>query len=198
MKSVYSTHTHTRFLSQKLVRVDENNIYKCRECGVYICVNNSFSSPDNPVVEEKMMDSLETLRRKNYQEILERIIRNFEDGREIYGLDVGCARGWFLDEAAKHGIKMDGIEPEYNFFLEAKKYGVNVVNGLFPQDFRTERLYDFIIFNDVFEHLPDLDSALKTCYALLKPEELIIINCPDSRGIFFKIAKFLRAFGVVA
>lgn len=66
------------------------------------------------------MDSLETLRRKNYQEILERIIRNFEDGREIYGLDVGCARGWFLDEAAKHGIEMDGIEPEYNFFLEAK------------------------------------------------------------------------------
>ena len=91
---------------------------------------------------------------------------------------------------------MDGIEPEYNFFLEAKKYGVNVVNGLFPQDFSTERVYDFIIFNDVFEHLPDLDSALKACYALLKPEGLLIINCPDSRGIFFKAAKILRALGI--
>ena len=141
------------------------------------------------------MDSLEALRRTNYREILERIRANLGN-MELHGLDVGCARGWFLDEAAKQGIKMDGIEPERNFFLEASKYGVDMVNGLFPQNFTIMRTYDFIIFNDVFEHLPDLDLVLSRCSELLKPEGLLIINCPDSRGIFFRIANLMRKLGI--
>ncbi|MBQ7154145.1 MAG: class I SAM-dependent methyltransferase [Synergistaceae bacterium] len=160
-----------------------------------MAVNTSFRSPDSPEVEEAMMVSLEALRRTNYREILEHIRAKLGD-RETHRLDVGCARGWFLDEAAKQGIAMDGIEPEHNFFIEAGKYSPNVIEGLFPQDFTITRKYDFIIFNDVFEHLPDLDSVLRKCSELLKPESLLIINCPDSRGIFFRIAKLMMKLGV--
>ena len=160
-----------------------------------MAVNTSFRSPDSPEVEEAMMASLEALRRTNYREILEHIRAKLGD-REIHGLDVGCARGWFLDEAAKQGIAMDGIEPEHNFFLEAGRYSPNVIEGLFPQDFTLTSTYDFIIFNDVFEHLPDLDAVLRKCSELLKPEGLLIINCPDSRGIFFRIARLMMKLGV--
>ena len=159
-------------------------------------MNNSFRSPDNPDTEEVMMASLEALRRENYREILKRIRDKLGNCNELYGLDIGCARGWFLDEAGKQGITMDGIEPEHNFFIEAKKYGANVINGLFPQDFSINRKYDFIIFNDVFEHLPDLDSVLKRCDELFKPDGLLIINCPDSNGIFFRIANLMRSIGI--
>ena len=91
---------------------------------------------------------------------------------------------------------MDGIEPERNFFLEAAQYGVNVINGLFPQDFSIDRKYDFIIFNDVFEHLPDLDAVVVKCDELLKPNGLLIINCPDSNGIFFMVANIMRRLGI--
>ena len=74
--------------------------------------------------------------------------------------------------------------------------GVDVVNGLFPQDFTISRTYDFIIFNDVFEHLPDLDSVLRKCGELLKPEGILIINCPDSGGIFFRVANVMRKLGI--
>lgn len=142
-----------------------------------------------------MMSSLETLRRENYREIIRHIFRKLKR-ENIYGLDVGCARGWFLDEAGKQGIIMDGIEPEKNFFPEAERYGANVIHGLFPQNFNLEKKYDFIIFNDVFEHLPDLDSVIKKCNELLKPDGLMIINCPDSNGIFFMIAKFMKSPGI--
>lgn len=140
----------------------KNSIYRCKECGLYMAKNTSFRSPNNPSSEEAIMTAIETLRRKNYRDILSRIRRHL-GGSKIYGLDVGCARGWFIDEAAKMGITMDGIEPEENFCLEAQKSGFNVINGLFPQDFSINREYDFIIFNDVFEHLPDLDSVLRKC-----------------------------------
>ena len=95
--------------------------------------NISFRSPNNPSAEEAIMDSIEMLRRGNYREILTHIRRLLRDGK-ICGLDVGCARGWFIDEAAKIGISMDGIEPEENFCLEAQRQGFNVISGLFPQD----------------------------------------------------------------
>ena len=144
-----------------------------------------------------MMTSLEALRRENYADILHRILQVFGTS-DIYGLDVGCARGWFLDEARKHNIKMDGIEPEENFYREAASYGVNVIRGLFPDDFSINREYDFIIFNDVFEHLPDLDSVMKKCEALLKPGGLLVINCPDSNGIFFRVAKIMKSLGIMS
>ena len=156
---------------------------------------NSFHTPESPSVEEAIMDSIEALRRGNYRDILARIRKNL-GGTELRGLDVGCARGWFLDEAAKSGIIMDGIEPEHNFFTEAEKRGAEVIEGLFPQDFTISREYDFIIFNDVFEHLPDLDSVLRKCRELLKPGGLLIINCPDSKGIFFRTAKILMRLGI--
>ena len=199
-KAILHTHTHTHtplFCSHadKILIDSRNSIYQCKDCGLYMAENFSFRSPSNPSAEEAMMDSIETLRRGNYREILTRIRRLLGDGK-ICGLDVGCARGWFIDEAAKLGISMDGIEPEENFCLEAQGHGFNVINGLFPQDFNASRQYDFIIFNDVFEHLPDLDSVLRECAGLLKPEGLLIINCPDSSGIFFRLARTLMRFGI--
>ena len=143
------------------------------------------------------MDSLETLRKENYRCIINKIKDKYAaNNKSLRGFDVGCARGWFMDEAKKQNIKMDGIEPEKNFFNEAKLYGENVINGLFPQDFNLDAKYDFIIFNDVFEHLPDLNAALKKCNELLKPDGLLIINCPDSRGVFFKIARALKSLKI--
>lgn len=181
--------------SDNTICVDNKNlIFKCKNCGFYFAQGVNYISPEykNTSSEEILMSSLETLRRDNYKNIINKIKNKFSDLNGVRGLDVGCARGGFMDEAGKNNIKMDGIEPEKNFFNEAQSYGENVVNGLFPQDFNLNFKYDFIIFNDVFEHLPNLDVVFKKCGDLLKPGGLLIINCPDSRGIFFKIASILK------
>ena len=176
----------------------ENSIYFCPDCRLYRQKGTFFRAPQNDIEEEKLMDSLEALRRENYRGILH-ALRQHLKGENLHGLDVGCARGWFLDEAGKVGIAMDGIEPEPRFYEMARPYGDYVEKGLFPQNFHPQQdhaAYDFIIFNDVFEHLPDLDVTLAYCVKLLKPKGLLVINCPDSRGIFFQVAKMLHKLGV--
>lgn len=183
--------------SKNIICIDNKHlIFKCKDCNFYFAEGINYISPEdkNNKSEEVLMSSLEALRRENYREIINKI-----SSYEVkHGLDVGCACGWFMDEAGKLGIKMDGIEPDKKFFNEAERFGENVINGLFPQDFNLNSQYDFIIFNDVLEHLPNLEQALNKCSELLKPGGLLIINCPDSCGVLFKISKILKSLKVYA
>nr|WP_325190598.1 class I SAM-dependent methyltransferase [uncultured Selenomonas sp.] len=150
------------------------------------------------------MDSLEPLRRENYRDIMDCLKRHLPQEGEVRGLDIGCARGWFLQAASAYGVKMDGIEPEQQFFEMAKPYGDYVANGLFPQDFcppedhGVSRKYDFIIFNDVLEHIPDIENTIQNCRELLKPQGFLIVNCPDNAGTLFHVAKMMQVFGLDA
>jgi 2-polyprenyl-3-methyl-5-hydroxy-6-metoxy-1,4-benzoquinol methylase len=41
--------------------------------------------------------------------------------------------------------------------------------------------FDYLIFADVLEHLPDPDAALARCLALLKPDGHVVISVPNTR-----------------
>src|SRR5579862_361818 len=67
---------------------------------------------DAGVVDEKQREhALVTLRRKNFERVLDRIDSLVKPSRRSL-LEVGCAHGWFLDAAARRGYDVQGIEPE--------------------------------------------------------------------------------------
>lgn len=139
-----------------------------------------------------MLKSVESLRKANNKKILDMMAQFIAGGSE--GLEVGCAVGLFMEQA-RESYRMRGIEPMEESFEISKGKGLDVSRGFFPNDMDFSKKYDFIIFNDVFEHIPDINHVMKSCSELLKENGFLIINLPDSDGILHRISKLLYRFG---
>lgn len=57
------------------------------------------------------------------------------------------------------------------------------------------RPYDLIVFNDVFEHLPDVNQAMAACRARLAPGGRLDINLPASSGALYRLSRRLFRIG---
>lgn len=161
-------------------------LFRCPKCGLYH--STLVPGPGTGI------EGLEDLRRANFELLLDRA----ERGRSLSGLrllEVGSAKGWFLEAAARRGMVTQGLEPEEANVLIARTNGLSVESGFFPVDLQDHGPYDVIAFNDVFEHLPSPVLAIKRVEELLSADGTVVINLPSSEGVLFRIATLLAAIG---
>jgi 2-polyprenyl-3-methyl-5-hydroxy-6-metoxy-1,4-benzoquinol methylase len=126
------------------------------------------------------------------------IQKQFPRARTV--LDVGSSHGLFLQTARDNGFSATGLEPALHLAEETRLRGYDVINGFFPsaQGLAGKR-YDIIIFNDSFEHIPNLQDLIQSIQNHLdKPNGMVIINIPSSGGIIFKTAFLLYRLGIHA
>ena len=143
------------------------------------------------------IDGLEALRRANFEHLLDRL----QELRPLAGaaiLEVGSARGWFLEAAARRGARPHGIEPEAANADTARAAGLSVEAGYFPADLVQAGPYDLSGFNDVLEHIPAPAGLMAGIAARLTPGGLLVVNLPSSVGTFFRIASALDRLGMHA
>ncbi|MEZ4968597.1 MAG: class I SAM-dependent methyltransferase [Flavobacteriaceae bacterium] len=171
------------------------NVYECAHCGFQFCPDATFNkSLVSDLNEETREKALINLRKGNFQHIIASIKKNKDI--KTKGLEVGPGYGWFLEVCRDHSISCLGIEPETRFNEHYQKEGLQVKNGFFPQDLQEESDFDFIAYNDVLEHLPDLNGIMEANYGLLNPEGLLIINLPQQDGLIYFISKMAYRLGV--
>lgn len=167
-------------------------IYRCKSCKLYFCEDVEFNKNFESFLDENSrVEALKNLRFNNYK----KIITNLKKFNLKMGLEIGSSYGWFLDIAKENNIECMGIEPElksYKLSIEKKH---TVINGFYPDE-SLKKQFDFIIFNDVFEHIPNLDDVMKENYNSLNKEGILIINIPMSTGIFFILANVMYYFGL--
>lgn len=135
---------------------------------------------------------LRALRLANFKILLEAIQRNNPTGRRL--LDVGCAHGWFLDTLVKD-FDVLGVEPDETVCAATASRGLPVRLGYFPDALSPGEKFDVIVFNDVFEHIPDPKSVLAACHERLNDDGVLVLNLPNSGGLFYRVSKFLRRLG---
>lgn len=172
--------------------------FACPACG-YLASDLTLHIDDGArseaLDEEHRELALVSLRRKNFERILDRIdSMTAPDRRSL--LEVGCAHGWFLDAAAQRGYHVHGIEPDAPIGALALRKGHEVTTGFFPDALPLRSRFDIIVFNDVLEHLPNPRAALAACLGRLHPGGLLVLNLPSSRGAFFRLAALLDRIGV--
>lgn len=174
------------------------NVYVCNECNLLHAdakFEHSFASD----LESDARDiGLKQLRLKNFATIIEALKKHTgEKFRQLSGLEIGCGNGWWLETCKQHGLDCTGIEPEHIYESYHKAENLNVVYGFYPDvSPAKENGYDFIIFNDVFEHIPDINGLLESLQKDLNEEGILIINLPMSKGFFYKTATVLDKLGV--
>jgi SAM-dependent methyltransferase len=162
-------------------------LHECRGCK-YLCSDLTPNSGPSFV-------EVDVLRRKNFETLLDRIER-ITPVRDRSILEVGCSTGLFLDAAQRRGARVLGIEPVKEKADIALSKGLNVVLGFFPEVLPPEHRYDLIVFNDVFEHLPDPGRMLEICEHRLNAGGLLVLNLPCSSGLFYGVANLLDSAGL--
>lgn len=136
---------------------------------------------------------LKALRLENFRLIVDAARRHAPaGGRKL--LDVGSAHGWFL-ETARASFDVLGVEPDAVVGGKAVARGLPVRPGYFPDVLHEDERFDVIVFNDVIEHIPDIHRALDACAERLNENGILILNLPNSRGFFYRLAKIVARLG---
>ena len=160
--------------------------------GACVDIDMTFRSQLN---EEKRQQALQDARNKEFDNVLTLLKKILPPPRK--GLEVGCSYGWFIEKAS--GLyEVEGIEAEDTVAQKARDKGLRVHTGLFPQDLPPEcGKYDFIIFNNVWEHINHTTELIDGCVKYLKKGGCLIITIPLSTGAIYKISEWLERFGRV-
>lgn len=171
---------------------------RCRSCGLWRSSLGSGKLGESDILdEERRQRGLAEVRAANMRLTFDLLARD----RPLGGLrllDVGCAYGWFLVEARRRGMEGVGIEPDPVIAEAARRQGLDIRTGYFPEAVSPAESFDVVAFNDVLEHLADLDGTLEACRSLLAPGGLLVVSAPSSEGALYRLAVALRRLGARA
>lgn len=105
---------------------------------------------------------------------------------EISVLDFGMGWGYWCQMAKAFGYSVSGFEISKERIEFARKNGIDVIENL---DDAATRKFDFINAEQVFEHIANPLSTLKTLASSLNKKGVIRISVPNGRDIERKISK---------
>ena len=167
------------YICEKLTFVDTSYTFKCKNCDAHISnLEPGFG---------REVEGIDELRRKNFQKIISKILL------------FGSGKGIFIEECEKLKIDIVGSEPDENQYQFLKSKYRNILKISLPLNEDKKDLinqFDYIIFNDVFEHLKKLDIILNQLKKYLKNDGCIIFNIPSSNGFIFNTSRFFYKIGV--
>ncbi len=123
----------------------------------------------------------ETNIRRTFSRRLDLLHRFIQPGQERKLLDIGCATGFFMDEAHKRGWVVEGLDVSA-FAVEyvQEKYGHTAHNSsVLDADFLETGSYSLITMWDVIEHVPDPKAHIERIADLLHSGGYVAFITPD-------------------
>ncbi|MHB0866596.1 MAG: class I SAM-dependent methyltransferase [Thermoleophilia bacterium] len=95
-------------------------------------------------------------------------------------LEVGCATGWFLDEARRDGFTVQGVEPsDYAAAWGKKELGLPIRPGTLREAGFANGSFDGVIYWDVLEHLTDPLGELQEAARVLAKDGYLFASVPN-------------------
>ncbi len=156
------------------------SLVRCEECGLI------YTNP-RPTSDERHLyypDSLYTAD-PSLEEKRKILLRYVQHGRI---LDVGCGRGFFLNDIKRKfevaGVEIDEGSSDHAF----REHGIEIMaRQITDLDYGYDS-FDVVTFWHTLEHLPDPKEALEKAYALLREKGILFVAVPDidslQAGIF--------------
>lgn len=124
--------------------------------------------------------------RKTFAGRLRRLERFIKPGK---ALDVGCAAGFFLDEAHKRGWEVEGLDVSaFAVNYVKQRFGYAAQHGSLTDLTYPEGAYNLVTLWDVIEHVPDPKAYIKRAAALLQSGGLLALATPNVDSIPAKLA----------
>jgi ubiquinone/menaquinone biosynthesis C-methylase UbiE len=167
-------------------------IVQCSQCGLVYA---------NPRWDDgEILDHYEAVKDPVYLEEREGRVLTFQRHLppllKVYGhpprpgerlLDVGCYIGVFVEIARDAGWEAVGVEPSDWAVAEARKRGLDVVQGTLAQARFPDDSFDVVTMWDVFEHLTDPMAELREAHRILRPGGLLVLHTMDIDSPFARL-----------
>jgi SAM-dependent methyltransferase len=181
-------------LHRFLFRKNHCDVIQCQACGLGRAIARGFEPEKyyngnyfNGGQQDGYADypSCESVLRREFARTIKFIREHVPDGRL---LEIGCAYGFFLKEAAPYFDVM-GIELCRAASQSCRDGGLNVVTG--PADERVLSQFgkvDVVVMLDVIEHLPDPTTTLALCANVLSPDGLIVVTTGDFSSLCARVS----------
>jgi 2-polyprenyl-3-methyl-5-hydroxy-6-metoxy-1,4-benzoquinol methylase len=153
----------------------------CQDCGIHF--NANFPTPEelakyyseDYIISKHEVAETEKRRFFRYPEQISLISKIKEHVPQGSILDIGCDRGYFIDEARRWGYSVQGVEPSRYARDYCQSIGLNVVDSVDKID----RKFDTIVMWHSLEHHIDPLSSLENYRKLLNDEGYMFIRVPD-------------------
>jgi 2-polyprenyl-3-methyl-5-hydroxy-6-metoxy-1,4-benzoquinol methylase len=105
-------------------------------------------------------------------------------------LEIGCARGVFLDLARKAGYEVCGTEMNgYAVKYAQDQFGLKVEKNSIEETVLDKGSFGVIVALDVIEHLSDPRRLLEAARDLLLPGGIFLVGTPNSDSPLYRIAE---------
>ncbi len=174
--------------AEPLWNVDGFEIVRCTKSGLVYLANPPSDEELEKFYSVEYFEGDEA--RKGYasyesdEQILRRnfriLLRHVTDSSPSRGalVDVGCAYGYFLDEATAHFEQVKGIELNEDVAqLGRSRFGLEITTH--PDQALTAESTDVITLWDVIEHLKHPRSTLEQCAQALRPGGSLFLTTGD-------------------
>jgi SAM-dependent methyltransferase len=103
-------------------------------------------------------------------------------------LDIGCGSGVSLLEAQALGAQAFGIEADPNVEKLARELGLRIHQGSIEDHPFPDVVFDLIIMNQVIEHIPEPDKALRLVASRLSPGGRVVLVFPNRRSLWCRLS----------
>lgn len=126
--------------------------------------------------------------------IYHRILQKLADVYPQKGclLDVGCAKGVFLDVARHNGWQPVGLEvSSFASQYGRENFDLEVFTGTLAEAPWPDASFDVITMLDVIEHLIDPSSILLQVGRLLKEGGILVIETPNASSVLHRTAELI-------
>ena len=104
-------------------------------------------------------------------------------------LDIGCDKGYFIDQARRFGYQVQGVEPSYTARSYCEKAGIQVYASMNEIDGK----FDAITMWHVLEHFTNPQGLISECANKLRTDGLLFIRVPDFES---RWSKLLRSYWI--
>lgn len=169
--------------SEQLIKMDgyyeKHELVKCKSCGFVFMENIPTVEELNHHYSSYSYASegyLSPLTVKSYNALLDEF-EKFRQHNKI--LDVGCGRGWFLDEAKKRGWEVYGSEYSETAVKLCKGRGINMISGKLETDSYENESFDVITSFEVIEHINNPIEEIKNIRKFLRKGGLFYCTTPN-------------------
>lgn len=114
------------------------------------------------------------------------IINRYVPLKDTNLYEVGCAFGFFLNQAKKRGMKVSGVEiSKFAAGIARKKFKLDVTTESFLKMSLVKK-YDVIVMFTTLEHLTDPTGYLVKASKLLNKNGLLFLSVPDAGSVLAK------------
>jgi SAM-dependent methyltransferase len=162
------------------------SLVRCNQCG------SAFSTSAPPVsyyedqysVTQNSIEETEHRRLFRLPEQI-RLLRRIKQVAPTANtlLDIGCDKGYFLDEARRHGYEALGIEPSSAARTYCERVGLTVL----PKLSLVTMTFDVITMWHSLEHFSDPNETIGAVYKLLNKGGCLFIRVPDYSCLWRKL-----------